>query len=400
MKIAYLVNQYPSVSHTFIRREILELERRGHELIRLTIRNSKTPLVDPLDLDELLRTQALLDSSFLSLLSALVRAVILRPVGFFRAFSMMWRLNRASNRGFLRHLAYLVEAILLSDICKNYQVLHVHTHFGTNSASVTLLAKILSGLTYSLTIHGPEEFDAPVALSLRQKVKEASFVLVISHYGKCQLHRWTDSEDWIKIYIVRCTVDDDFFLEAQPVPKNAVALVCVGRLSAQKGQLVLLEAFGRALKNGRKIKLILAGDGEMRQTIEKTIQKHQLNEHVEITGWISGERVRELLRNSCGLVLPSFAEGLPVVIMEAMAMGRPVISTFVAGIPELVRDGVNGWLVPAGDVDALVDAIVKLTDTPPEQLTAMGKRGTEAVRANHQLQAEIDKLEQYLMGFC
>ena len=400
MKIAYLTNQYPAVSHTFIRREILELERRGHEVIRLTIRTSRTPLVDPLDQDEAHRTLALLDTSFLILLRELFLAAILKPVRFLYTLAVMLQLNRVNNRGLLPHMAYLVEAVLLSDLCRRQQIRHIHTHFGTNSAAVALLAQSFSGVTYSLTIHGPEEFDGPLALSLCQKVSTASFVLVISYFAKAQLYRWINPEDWHKIYIVRCTVDDVFFKEAQQIPHNADTIICVGRLSAQKGQFLLIEAFARVIKAGKTIKLILAGDGELRQAIEQCIQKYQLKEHVEITGWIPGDRVRQLLRNSRGFVLPSFAEGLPVVLMEAMAMGRPVISTFVAGIPELVRDGVNGWLVPAGDVDALVEAISKLADTPPEQLTAMGQYGIEAVLTNHQLRTEIDKLESYLKEVC
>ena len=400
MKIAYLTNQYPAVSHTFIRREILELERRGHEVIRLTIRTSRTPLVDPLDQDEAHRTLALLDTSFLILLRELFLAAILKPVRFLYTLAVMLQLNRVNNRGLLPHMAYLVEAVLLSDLCRRYQIRHIHTHFGTNSAAVALLAKSFSGVTYSLTIHGPEEFDGPLTLSLRQKVSAASFVLVISCFAKAQLYRWISPEDWHKIHIVRCTVDEVFFQEAQLIPHNAYTIICVGRLSAQKGQILLIEAFARVIKAGKTIKLILAGDGELRQAIEQCIQKHQVKEHVEITGWISSDRIRQLLRSARGFVLPSFAEGLPVVLMEAMAMGRPVISTFVAGIPELVRDGVNGWLVPAGDIDALVEAISKLADSPPEQLTAMGQFGIEAVRTNHQLRTEIDKLESYLKEVC
>jgi len=195
-------------------------------------------------------------------------------------------------------------------------------------------------------------------------------------------------------------VDDVFFDQALPVVDDANTLVCVGRLSAQKGQFVLIDAFARAVREGRKFKLILAGDGELRQAIEAHIKKLQIQAHVEITGWVSGEQVREHLLGSRGLILPSFAEGLPVVIMEALALGRPVITTFVAGIPELVRDGVNGWLVPAGDVDALTKAIHAIADTSGKQLTEMGQRGMQAARAAHRVTNEVDKLESYLWEAC
>ncbi len=400
MTLAYLVNQYPAVSHTFIRREILELETRGHKIMRVTMRKSNYPLVDPLDQGEAHRTVSLLDTPCGIAAAIVLKTCLGRPVGSFRAMRAAWQLARASHRGLVRHVAYLIEAVLLVHYCKCHQARHIHAHFGTNSASVALLANHLSGLTYSLTIHGTEEFDAPVAWSLQQKVAHAEFVLATCHFGRGQLYRWTAPSDWQKIHVVRCTVEDIFLDEARAVDEDADTLVCVGRLSAEKGHFLLLDAFGQAVRDGLKLRLVLAGDGELCEAIEQHIQMRQLASHVHISGWLSGEQVRTTLLKSRGLILPSFAEGLPVVIMEAMALGRPVISTFVAGIPELVRDGVNGWLIPAGDVDALTRAIHGMANASAAELTAMGRNGMEAVRAAHDLRTEVGKLERYLMEVC
>jgi glycosyltransferase involved in cell wall biosynthesis len=161
--------------------------------------------------------------------------------------------------------------------------------------------------------------------------------------------------------------------------------------------LVLLEAFAQAVREGVKLRLVLVGDGQMRETIERDIQTRQLARCVHLAGWLSGEEVREAVLRSRGLILPSLAEGLPLVIVEAMALGRPVIGTFVAGVPELVRDGVNGWLVPAGNVEALTRAISGIADASVLELTAMGRRGMEAARASHDLRTEVGKLERCLV---
>ena len=131
------------------------------------------------------------------------------------------------------------------------------------------------------------------------------------------------------------------------------------------------------LRRGCAFELVLAGDGALRGAIEERVRALGLQEHVRITGWIGSVEVRKELEAARALVLPSFAEGLPVVIMEAMALRRPVITTYVAGIPELVRSGESGWLVPAGDVDALADTIVECLDASGELLERMGRAARE-----------------------
>ncbi len=198
-----------------------------------------------------------------------------------------------------------------------------------------------------MTIHGPAEFDAAIGFSLGPKIEEARFVIAITDYCGAQLRRWVEPEHWHKIRVVRCAVEDELFDLARPIEPDCRTLVCVGRLTAQKGQLLLLDAVRRLVEEGVDLKLVFAGDGEMRPQVEQRIAEYQIESHVEITGWIDGDEVMRRLLDSRAMVLPSFAEGLPVVIMEAMALSRPVLSTYIAGIPELVEPGTQ-WLARAG----------------------------------------------------
>lgn len=397
MRIAYLVNQYPKVSHTFIRREIVELERRGHQVVRLAIRGGGgESFPDPADQHEARQTTYILRQPKAAMVTALLAAMFTRPIAMCRAARMARRMGRVSDRGVLRHAAYLVEAAVIVRLLNKRGITHIHVHFGTNGAAVTRLVKALGGPTYSMTVHGPDEFDAPVALSLGDKVADAAFVAAISRFGSAQVMRWSGPQHWPKIHRIGCTVAPDLIDAHQPVSAESRTLLSVGRLSAQKGQMVLLDAFARLIEEGHDARLVLAGDGELREPIERRIDELGLRDRVEITGWINGNEVRRLLLASRGMVLPSFAEGLPVVIMEAFALGRPVISTYVAGIPELVKDGENGWLVPAGTTPELTDAMRKMLRASADDLTAMGLAGREAVRERHLLPTEVGKLEALL----
>jgi glycosyltransferase involved in cell wall biosynthesis len=300
---------------------------------------------------------------------------------------------RKSDRGLVRHLAYLVEACLVRELTIRQAVVHVHVHFGTNAAAVARLAHVLGGPRWSMTVHGPDEFDAPIGLALGEKVQDAAFTAAISHFCVAQLQRWTPPELWGRIALVRCSVGDDFEGAGPAPPPETSRFVCVGRLSAQKGQLLLLDALARLVAEGCDARLVLAGDGELRPLLEERVARLGLRERVEITGWISSERVRELLRESRALVLPSFAEGLPVAILEAFALARPVIATHVGGIPELVEPGRSGWLVPAGSLEALAAAMREALGLSGEALAEMGRAGRERVLEQHGTRAAVDALE-------
>lgn len=386
-RLAYLVNQYPKVSHTFIRREIRALEALGLEVERVSVRDTRSEAKEEADKDEAARTTVLLETNLrgaLALGAAALRVALHDPRRAAHALRVALSLGRRNERGALVHLAYLAEAARLTELASDRGVEHVHAHFGTNSATVAMLAHELGGPTFSFTAHGPEEFDKPDAIALGDKIDQASFVVGVSSFGRSQLLRRTPARAWDKVMVVPCGVDDSFLSEAhlKPIPA-ARRLVCVGRLCEQKGQLLLLEAAARLAKDGVDFELVLVGDGELRAECEARIARDGLERRVRITGWATGERVRDELNAARAMVLPSFAEGLPVVIMEALALRRPVISTYVAGIPELVEPAVSGWLVPAGDVEHLAVAMRECLEASPELLEKLGAAGRARVLERH-----------------
>jgi colanic acid/amylovoran biosynthesis glycosyltransferase len=389
-RVAYLINQYPKVSHSFIRTEVLELERQGWTVERHALRGWDAELVDPLDQSERSRTRYVLAGGAAALARAMLAVAARSPRRFVQAFRLATRMARGSERPLAIHWIYLAEACLLLTRFRETGVRHVHAHFGSNSTEVAMLSHALGGPGYSFTVHGPEEFDKPEALHLREKIARARFVVAITSFCRSQLFRWSATGDWPKMQEVHCALDDVFFVDAPPGQRNR--LVCIGRLCEQKGQLLLVEACRLLRDRGIAVDLVLAGDGEMRDEIEQRIAAFGLQDRVRITGWISGDQVRDELRQAGTLVLPSFAEGLPVVIMEAMASGRPPITTYIAGIPELVRDGENGLLIPAGDVDALADAIERFLALSDQEVEAMGARARAAARSRHHVRDEVAKL--------
>lgn len=391
MRIAYLVNQYPKGSHSFIRREILALERQGIEVFRIALRGWHGELVDPEDVLERKRTRYVLRDGAFPLLLATIRMLVTRPVRFSRALRLAWKMGRRADRPLAVHLAYLAEACRILPWLRQAGAAHVHAHFGTNSAEVAMLSKALGGPGFSFTAHGADEVDKALFIGIAEKIRRAEFVVAVSSYGRSQLYRRVEHAFWPKVHIVHCGLDSTF-MASTTAPLSARRLVCVGRLCEEKGQLLLVDAARRLAAEGIDFELVLVGDGEMRADLENLIAEHGLQKRIRITGWLTGERVREEILGARALVLASFMEGLPLVLMEAMGLGRPVISTFVGGIPELVEAGVNGWLVPAGDVSSLAHAMRQCLELDPEMLAPIGAAGRQRVLAHHQVDTQACKL--------
>ena len=393
MHVAYLVNLYPKVSHSFIRREISGLEKSGVQVSRYSIRGVQAELVDPDDQAEALKTRVVLDIGLFLLFGYLLGMLIKRPIAWLKCFKNMLNLWFASDSSFFPYLAYMAEACVLFSWFRRDGIDHVHAHFGTNPTSVAMLCHILGGPTYSFTVHGPEEFDKPLALSLPAKIERAKFVVAISNFGRSQLYRWCSHQHWSKIHIVHCGLDSSFleYESSISIPDEA-NFVCVARLCEQKGHFLLLAAIKQLVDKGHQFKVFLVGDGELRPELEKLITEWEIEDYVEITGWASGAAVRQKILESRALVLPSFAEGLPVVIMEALALQRPVISTYIAGIPELLGNDSCGWLIPSGNVEVLVEAMLKVINAPTSVLKEMGQYGARQVKQHHSAIIEARKL--------
>lgn len=397
MRVAYLINQYPAISHSFIRREILELERSGVDVVRIALRGWKDAVDDDEHRRELAKTRYIQRLGVFGLLTHFVRTSVTSPVRTLTMLALAIGMARQDPSRSFVHLFYLVEACAVAAILAGEDIRHLHAHFGTNSTEVAMLACGLTGGTYSFTVHGPEEFDKAKSIGLATKVARSAFAVAVSSFGRGQLYRWIDHRNWNKVKVVHCGLEPGFHTDvtvATPVQKR---LVCVGRLCEQKGQLLLLQAAELLVRRGRDFQLVLAGDGELRRQIEDDIQSRGLGQHVSITGWLSNTQVREQLLHATALVLPSLAEGLPVAIMEAMALRRPVLSTYIAGIPELVRPGINGWLFPSGSPEDLAAAMEHCLRASASELDAMGDAARAAVLERHDIRSEARKLKQHFV---
>ena len=378
------------VSHSFIRREILALEANGFEVARIALRGWSEHLPDSVDREEQARTCYVLRRGIIPVLIDALRIMVRSPGRFARALRQAVRMGRRSNRPLPYHLIYLAEACRVLCWVRRAACARLHAHFGTNSAEVAMLTRLLGGPEYSFTVHGPDEFMAPMGLD--EKVHHAAFVVAISCFGRSQLYLRSRYADWRKIHVVHCGVEGSFHDQASSGAPAGPRLVCVGRLCEAKGQLLLIEAAARLERAGIECELVLAGDGPLRGKIEALIKRLDLASRVRVTGWISSDRVRAEIMAARALILPSFAEGLPVVLMEAMALRRPVLSTYVAGIPELVIPGENGWLFPAGSIEDLVSAMASCLSKDPTELSRMGELGYARVMARHSIDRESAKL--------
>ena len=397
LKIAYFINQYPKVSHSFIRREIMALERQGFEVQRIALRGWDGPLPDPDDRAEREKTRYVLRDGAWGLLLPALRALLRTPSRFVAAVRLAAQMAHDSDRPLAYHLIYVAEACRIFYWMSEFQTRHLHAHFGTNSAEIAMFAHVLGGPPYSFTVHGPDEFFRP--MSLEEKIHRCAFAVAISSFGRSQLYLRSRHGDWPKISVIHCGLESSFFRIAPvPVP-TAPRFVCVGRLCEAKGQLLLIDACARLAAKSIEFEMVLAGDGPLRGEIDALIERHRLAAHIRVTGWISSDAVRSEILAARALVLPSFAEGLPVVIMEAMALRRPVLSTYVAGIPELVRPGEDGWLFPPGSVDALTRALEDCLSAPITELQRMGDSAYARVLARHAIDTEAGNLAKLFTQF-
>jgi glycosyltransferase involved in cell wall biosynthesis len=396
--IAYVVPTFPMPSQTFIRREVAALEARGWTIHRFAMRRYGQALAEPADRAEQERTEYILDAGAAGLARAVLAEALGRPRRWLAALAAAVRMGRRSEKGLIWHLAYLAEACHLRRRLAARGAEHLHAHFGTNAAAVAMLCRLLGGPPYSVTIHGPEEFDAPRPLALREKVRHAAFVVAISQFTRSQLLRWADYRDWGKIRVVYAGANPTYLGHGPaPIPE-APRLVNIGRIVEQKGQVMLLEAAALLRDRGHDFEIALVSDGPMRGQLEELIARLGLAGRVRITGHLDDRGVFSEVLAARALVLPSLAEGLPSVFLEAMALGRPVIGTAIAGHPELIEPGVSGWLVPAGSVEPLAEAMAEVLTADPADLEPMGRAGAARVAAQHDPEAAIDRLAALLAG--
>lgn len=390
--IAYLTGEYPKASHTFIQREVEALRRLGLPVQTFSVRrpNPKDVLADQKTEED--QTYFVLENC--KRLGTLGRAHISKlfgaPRAYFRALGLTWRLRQPGLRATLYQLFYFAEAVVLADELERRGVSHLHNHFGDSSCTVAVLASVLSGIPYSFTEHGPNIFFDAARWRLDEKIARAKFVVAISHFCRSQLMLFSSPEHWKKIAIVHCGVDPKRYRSDQTrIPGKHV--LYVGRLEPVKGLLVLLEAIANIRALHPDLQVTIVGDGTSRPGIEAEAKRLQLTELISFVGYKTQAEVADLLAVTDLLVLPSFAEGVPVVLMEAMASGKPVIASRVAGVQELVYDGVSGYTVSPGDVVSLANRIDHLV-RDRSLAERMGQAGRDIVEQGFDIDKEASKL--------
>ncbi|MEM7236983.1 MAG: glycosyltransferase family 4 protein [Pseudomonadota bacterium] len=397
MKIGYLLNTYPAISGTFIRREIHAMEALGVSVERYAVRRWEDELVDPRDRAERDRANYLLSGGKGALIRGFLTELASNPGGILRALGPWVRLVRHAGGDIVRHAAYLVEAALLRRWTLRDGIEHIHCHYSTNPAAVAMLCHAMGGPGFSFTAHGPDELVDPAATSLGLKIERASFAVAITSFCRTVLALAGGMAAWDRLHVVHCGLDlSEFPVSEAPFEDNAT-LVCVGRLCPQKAQVLIPGAVAEIVRDHPDIRVVLVGDGESRGAIEDEIRRLGLEDRIELAGWASNAEVRARIGSARALLLPSFAEGLPIVLMEALALGRPVITTYIAGIPELVDEGC-GWLVPAGSHDDLVAAIDAAMRATPETLAAMGQEGRRRIEARHDQHVSAAQLRDLFAG--
>jgi colanic acid/amylovoran biosynthesis glycosyltransferase len=399
MRIGYITNHYPRATDTFIQREVAALRKRGLDIRTFSVRRSGSEHdVSPEVIAEKRQTHYLLPVAFTRLLYANASAFLRAPHRYLAVFALALETRRPGVRGLALQLAYFQEAVILSLELRRQRITHVHDHGGDNSGTVTLLAGALSRVGYSITIHGPYIFFDPTHWALRQKLRDSRFIACISHYCRSQVMLFSDQSDWDRLKIVRCGIDVERFPYAD-VRKKVRQLLYVGRLAVEKGLPVLFESLRILLARGYDFELTLAGDGNDRKRLEELARQLGIYERLNFAGYIDQERVREHLRQSDIFVLPSFAEGVPVSLMEAMACGVPVLSTYVGGIAELVESEHTGLLVPAGDSAALSEALIRYLENF-ELRQSVSRRARQKIVVGFNLDREADKLAELFLAYA
>ena len=394
-KIAYLTGEYPRASDTFIQREVAALRDLGHEVQTCSIRRTGAEhLVGPEQRSEQAQTFHVLEAVTSPLFLRALGRNLRQPRTLLSAIGLAWKTAPKGIKGRLYQMIYLAEAMALAAKLQDAGVTHLHNHIAKASCTVAMLASHLSGIPYSFTIHGPDIFFEPHHWRIDEKAKRASFVACISNFARSQLMCFSRPADWDKFHIIHCGIDPDRYT---PTAVSDPRLLFVGRLAGVKGVPILLQAMAELAPDMPDLKLTLIGDGPDRAELETKSRDLGLNDRCDFVGYKSQSEVADALSESAVFVLPSFAEGVPVVLMEAMAAGLPVLTTQIAGIPELVENGVSGTLVPPGDTQALTRALKDLL-SPSTDRAAMGQAGRSKVTQEFNIKTEAAKLSALFQG--
>lgn len=394
--LAYLTSEYPARSHTFIRREIYELRKRGLKIDVVAIRRpQKATLLceqDWIDYDD---TWPILPISFKKLIKSHIYSLIKTPKKYLSTFiaSLGHRLPGLKN--LIWSIFHFAEAIIVATELRKRGTKHIHVHFANASSTIGYLVSVFCNITFSMTLHGASDFGYPSVCLLGKKIPLCRFALCVSFFGLAQAYRTVENSHWSKLSIYRCGVElNDIRLVKRTKSKNK-KIVNVGRLSSEKGQIGLLKAFLYVKQKLNNAELILVGDGPDREKICEFIEYYRIGDSVTLTGAVPEKDVFDIIGKADIFALSSLMEGIPLVLMESMALSVPVVAPRVAGIPELVDDKVNGLLYTPANWTELSEQIIRLAKD--ERLAGiLGANGRKVVENGFNIAKSIDPLYQKL----
>lgn len=395
--IAYLASEYPAVSHTFIFHEVRHLRRRGLTIATFSVnRPSRPEVMSAGEREDAARTRYLKTRNPLELCRAHARLLRASPAAYLRMLRYAMGLMLRGPKSPLLALGYFAEAGMLLAGMQDAGARHVHVHFSNPAATVAMISASSGLADFSISEHGPDSFFNIAADLTAEKAARAVFVRCISHFCRSQLMRLLPFAAWDKLHIVRCGIDPGAFapVTARP-PGRRANILCVGRLTPAKGQHLLVQAVAALVEAGRDVELTLVGDGPDRQSLSELAASRGIGGSVRMTGAVGLDKIHSYYEQADIFVLPSFAEGVPIVLMEAMCAAIPCISTRIAGIPELIEHGESGLLTAAGDMHGLTEAIARLLDDPELRQT-LAARGRAAVLENYVLERNCGTLLRLL----
>lgn len=374
MKVAYLCTQYPAVSHTFVLREVEALRGLGVEIATFSVRRANSKhLLSHADRVAFESTYAILPPRWIALFATHLKLIFSAPVAYLSTLALALRLAPPGLRGSLWQSFYFVESVVLWTECRRRGIRHIHVHLANAAADIALLAAALGSAveperawSWSFTIHGPTEFYDVTRFRLSEKLWHARFVVCISDYARSQLMALSQPEVWDRLHVIHVGIPIAQFTRSENGNhhRGHPTILFIGRQVPEKGQAVLLEAAVLLAERGHRVNVTLAGEGQERTKLEHLAEQLGLAEWVSFPGAVGQEEIHALYEGASIFCLPSFAEGIPGVLMEAMAMRLPVVSTRITGIPELVDDGRTGLLVAPGRADELAGALERLLVDP------------------------------------
>ncbi|GIW02217.1 glycosyltransferase family 4 protein [Roseiflexus sp.] len=362
--VAYTMSRFPKLTETFILIEMLELERQGVRIEIFPLIREKAP-VQHADAQEMVERAHYCRLLSRPTLDAQVYWLMRRPVAYLRAWWRAVRGNLASPKFLSRALVVVPKAAYAARRMVELEVDHLHAHYATHPALLAYVVNLLTSIPYSFTVHAHDLYvERPM---LREKVAAARFVVAISEFNRRMLIDLYGSVAQERVVVVHSGIDPTLFRPRERRDSGAVfTIVCVGSLSGYKGQRYLIDACDLLRKRGMAFQCLLVGEGEDRPLLEAQIERLGLEQHVRLLGAQPRHRVSDILQQADVMVLPSVVmpngkmEGIPVALMEALASEVPVVATAISGIPELVRDGETGLLVPQRHAAALADALAHL----------------------------------------